>query len=205
MRQLVSKSAISQVGRIVPSNEVSAFSNMQLMQREERTMLVSFGISIVVGIITCGILILSSLVFTNVSFNAFQSAILGLSFATAIFYVILSVGWLKCSASVTVLRLGKNILVAVVGGFLFTIATETYYGVNLFTGMDCQPFRQYLAGEGMPVCPHHAFWQGFYFLTTRVLPLWSFVALVVVCVFTFDYARRQRSSQRLQTTLMKPV
>lgn len=166
-------------------------------------MLASLVLSIVAGVIAFAILILSSFVFINATFCAVQSAYLDLSFVTTILYVIFSVKSLRYNISEAMRKLGRNILVAVLGGFLFTIATQAYYGVNLFTGMDCQPFHQDTVG--LAVCPHHAFWQGFYFLMTHILPLWSFVALVVVSVFSLDYARRQRNALPPTTTLVKPV
>ena len=162
--------------------------------QQVKRMLAGLGLSVVAGVITFAIFIISSFVFTTASLSAFQSAYLSLSFVTAILYVVFSAKSLRYSILREMLRLGRNILVSAVGGFLFTIATQTYYGVNLFTGMDCQPFQN---TEGLVVCPHHAFLQGFYFLMTHILPLWSVVAFVSVSVFSLAYARRKQGSKPL--------
>ena len=144
----------------------------------------SLGLSIIAGVIAAFVIniFLATFGFFNgsVSESAIQSVIFGWAFVTAILYAVFSVRSFRYSIWGAMLRLGRNILVALIAGFLFTIVTSASYSNILF-------------------------FDNMSFLMNHILPLWFFVALVVVSVFSLDYARRQRSALPPRTAFVKPV
>jgi hypothetical protein len=136
----------------------------------------SLGVSIGVGI---GVLLggLYSLQWLFGVVNSIQILLLGCALVAAILYVSFSIRSFAYSVKGAGLRVVRNSLIAVLAGFLFTIATSAYYtgeGVNVF-------FTRF------------GFWSQFQTLMTGVFPLWSSMAFVIVSVFSFDYARRTAS------------
>lgn len=144
--------------------------------------LVSLGLSIVAGVIAGFAMINFLEIFglINDGEGVIRGVIFSWAIVTAILYVVLSVRSLKQGEWGITVRLGRNIVVAVLGGFLFTIATGNSYS-------------------------NVAFYNNLSFLTSHIFPIWFFVAFVITSVFTFDYSWRQRSSQLPKTTFVKPV
>ncbi len=92
----------------------------------------------------------------------------------AIAYYVISIKSLGASIKWTLLRLGRNSLVALLGGgFVFTLVVSPLYGTPLFS-----PYGS-------------VFWA--YFV------LWSSVAFVVVCAFNIYYSRSERADKQSET------
>ncbi len=145
---------------------------MSLGQKAKRG-LQSLGVSIGVAVAVL-LAALYSLQWMFGFVNSIQLVLLGCASLAAILYVPFSIRSFAYSVRGAALRVTRNTLVALLAGFLFTIATSSYYSserVNVF----------YTRFE---------FWSQFQTLMTGVLPLWSCVAFLIVSVFSFDYARR---------------
>src|SRR5450759_42581 len=106
--------------------------------------------------------------------NSIQLVLVGCALLSAILYVSLSVRSFTYGVRGAVVRVTRNAAMALLAGFLFTIATSSYY-----------------TGEGVNVFyTRFGVWSQFQTLMTGVLPLWSCVAFLIVSVFSLDYTRR---------------
>lgn len=136
----------------------------------------SLGVSFAVGVIVLlGTLYSLQFVFGNVDPLGFSIPVW--ITAAAITYLVISTRSLGCEIKGALLRLGRNFLVALLGGFIFTLATSSFYSNE----------------------PFYDFWAYMRFLMTGILVLWFSVAFVVVCAFNVYYSRRERVDKQSET------
>lgn len=106
--------------------------------------------------------------------NTIGLAMLGLSVIAAVTYVAFSVRAFRNDIPSALVRLGRNFLVSLAGGFLFTVATSGFYSN----------------------APFYEFWNYFQFLMKGPLALWSCVAFLSVTVFALDYSRKLSNARQ---------
>ena len=136
-----------------------------------RKTLVSLGVSIGLGVaILLGTLYGLQIVFGNADY--LLGVLPALSVGGAIFYAVSSRASDRGSFNGMFLRLARNILVALLGGFTFTTATSSSYGSVLFSlsGMD--------------------FWMYMQFLLMGPLLLWTCIAFLITTIFSLHYSGR---------------
>ncbi|MDG6907690.1 MAG: hypothetical protein JRN20_18105 [Nitrososphaerota archaeon] len=103
----------------------------------------------------------------------------------AIAYFMISTKLFGADTKETLLRLGRNLLVALLGGFIFTLATSSFYGDVLFS----------LSGS--------EFWNYFEFLMTGILLLWFSIAYIIANAFNICYSKRDQVDRQSSETLAK--
>ena len=141
-----------------------------------RTKMTASSLGLSLGVAFAGLL--SALYITQWIYGVANNAIFvleGEAALAAILYLAFSVRVLSYDLfPEAVLKFGRNLVLAVAIGFIFTITTSEFYnsGVNVLL-MSGVPLRNELE-----------------ILLTGVIPLWTSVAFFVVTVFSFDYARR---------------
>jgi hypothetical protein len=119
--------------------------------------------------------------------SGFDLLMFGSAFAAAILYASVSIRSFHSRALGTLLRVLRNILIAVPAGFLFTIAVSALYSNHPVGGL--APGYTILGIQ---------FWSYFnVLLSVGDGPVWSCLAFVVVSAFGFEYTRRRRSFQGL--------
>lgn len=140
----------------------------------------SLGVSFATGVVAV-LGTLYGLQFAYGEVNDFIGIIPGLAAAAAIAYFVIFTKSFGSSIKGALLRLGRNLLVALLGGFVFTLATSSFYGNALFS----------LSGS--------EFWNYLHFLTTGILLLWFSVALIVTSAFNIYYSQSQRADSQSET------
>jgi len=106
----------------------------------------------------------------------------GSAFAAAILYASVSIRSFHSRVLGTLLRVLRNILIAVPAGFLFTIATSALYSHHPVGGL--APGYTILGIQ---------FWSYFNVLfSVGDGPVWSCLAFVMVSAFGLEYTRRRR-------------
>jgi hypothetical protein len=116
--------------------------------------------------------------------SGFEPLMFGSAFAAAILYASVSIRSFHSRFLGTLLRVLRNILIAVPAGFLFTIATSALYSNHPTYGL--APGYTILGIQ---------FWSYFNFLfSVGDGPVWSCLAFVVLSAFGLEYTRRRRRS-----------
>jgi hypothetical protein len=136
----------------------------------------SLGLSVGAGFVV----LLGALFSTQWIFGVANNAVFvlfGYAVVAAILYTRFLMRSFNYDASVVTIKVARNAGIALLAAFLFTIATASYYGVNI------------LSRSGS--------WFNFQNLMTGPFSLWAPVAFLIVTVFSFNYSRRRVRSPDL--------
>jgi hypothetical protein len=98
----------------------------------------------------------------------------GIAVLAAILFVGFSVRSFKCTSSRAAAKAARNVIVGLLAGFLFTVATSSYYDASL------------LSKVGSPI-----WWDNFQQVMMAPFWIWASVAFLAVTIFSFDYSRRR--------------